>query len=247
MVALVGIVGTIPAYAGPLAVVANFTDPGLTASGPPWPPGTVSIIDTETDQPVTSPITVGANPMAVAITPDGKTAVVACAQSSELYFIDLTANPPKVTGKLSVGSGSGDTFYPAGLSISPDGQYVAVTSTVGGQQRSTQISRILVVQLVSENGPIVASSLDLNDAESGFTAEAAAIGPKSIIIVGPSANPPVIFALSYADGVISFPEPDDENTQMGAFQNATGFNVTLSGQKVRGGAPGRWKSGPVPH
>src|SRR5438093_5247449 len=104
MVALVGALGILPAQAGPLAVVANFTDPGLQFPGPL---GTVSVIDTETDQPVGPPLQVGVNPMAVAITPDGKTAVVACAQSSDLYFIDLTAKPPKITGKLVVGSGSG--------------------------------------------------------------------------------------------------------------------------------------------
>jgi DNA-binding beta-propeller fold protein YncE len=226
MVALVGIVGIIPAYAGPLAVVANFSDPGRIVSGPPWPPGTVTIIDTETDQFVAL-LQVGANPMAVAITPDGKTAVVACAQSSELYFIDLTANPPKVTGKLAVGSGSGDTFYPAGLAMSPDSQYVAVTSMVGSTTvRSTQISRILVVSVKDQ---ILLQDLNLKDFEAGHSAETAAISPKgSIILVGPNGDPPVIFALGYADGVISVPDPDDDTTQMGGFQGVKGHNIALS-------------------
>src|SRR5437764_4069273 len=128
---LAGALGT-SAHAGPLAVIANFTDPGTDQrpSGG-WPPGSVAIVDTATDKEVGPRLTVGANPLAVAITPDGKTAVVACSQDSEIDFIDLTATPPKVTDKIKVGDGQGDTFYPAGLAMDPKGQFVAVTSNKG--------------------------------------------------------------------------------------------------------------------
>src|SRR5215210_6032815 len=98
--ALAGLLGITAAQAGPLAVIANFTDPG-TRTRPPggWPPGSVTVIDTATDQEVAQ-LTVGANPQAVAITPDGKTAIVACSQASEIYFIDLTTKPPRIAGKL---------------------------------------------------------------------------------------------------------------------------------------------------
>ena len=91
---LVGALGAGGAHAGPLAVIANYTDPG-TATRPPtgWPPGSVAIIDTATDKEVGPRLTVGANPGAVAITPDGTTAVIACTQDSEIDFIDLTAAP----------------------------------------------------------------------------------------------------------------------------------------------------------
>ena len=130
---LVGALGAGGAHAGPLAVIANYTDPG-TATRPPtgWPPGSVAIIDTATDKEVGPRLTVGANPGAVAITPDGTTAVIACTQDSEIDFIDLTAAPPKVTDKIKVGDGQGDTFYPAGLAMDPKGQFVAVTSNTGG-------------------------------------------------------------------------------------------------------------------
>lgn len=226
--ALVTALGIVPAHAGPLAVVANFTNPATNT--PPWPPGTVAIIDTATDQPVGAPLTVGPNPMAVAITPDGKTAVVACSQSSELYFIDLSANPPVVSGKVSVGSGSGDTFYPSGLAISPDGKYVAVTSWTGGKQNSTHIYSILLVSLADHT---VAQTLDLTDSASNskFSAEAAAFDPfGSILVVGPSSQPPVIFALGYNpdNGELVLPDGTDTSPQMGAFTNATGYNVTVS-------------------
>src|SRR5256885_947056 len=83
-----------------------------------------------------------------------------CAADSEIDFIDLTANPPAVTGKLSVGSRSGDTFYPAGVTISPDGLYAVVTSSIGGNppNQSTQISRMLVV---SVNDHVVTQDLNL--------------------------------------------------------------------------------------
>src|SRR2546421_322596 len=105
-VGLVGALGGTVAHAGPLAVVANFTDPSLQGVfQPPWPGGTVSLIDTATDKLVGT-VNVGANPQAVAITPDGKTAVVACSQDSELDFIDLTKTPPVSLGKLKVGYGA---------------------------------------------------------------------------------------------------------------------------------------------
>jgi YVTN family beta-propeller protein len=226
MAALAGTMSLSTAQAGPLAVVANFTDPGIT-QGPPWPAGSVNVIDTATDKEVAR-FSVGANPMAVAITPDGKTAVVACAQSSELYFIDLSGAKPAMLGKLSVGSGSGDTFYPAGLTISPDGQYVAVTSTVGGQQRSTFIKDILLVDI---NERSLVQTLDVQAEQAPLTAEAAAFTPRgSLLVVGPSAQPPVIYALRWEGAQIAAPEVDEETQKnsLGGLQNSTGFNVTVA-------------------
>lgn len=241
--ALAGVLGVTGAHAGPLAVVADFTDPLLKGVlAPPWPGGTVSIIDTATDRLVGAPIKVGANPMAVAITPDGKTAVVACAQDSELYFIDLSSTTPSVLGKLKVGSGSGDTFYPAGLAMSPAGDFVAVTSLVGSNGFSGDDLGIPGLSLPAVKGAIdklllvnvkersLVQTLDLKD--HGLTAEAAAINGKgSIVVVGPSAKPdPVIYALGYDPGQISAPEVDEDTqlNKLGGLRNATGFNVTLS-------------------
>jgi DNA-binding beta-propeller fold protein YncE len=218
--ALLGALGVSTAQAGPLAVIANFTDPGLT-SGPPWPPGTVTILDTATDQPVGSPLTVGVNPQAVAITPDGKTAVVACSQSSELYFIDLSASPPAILGKLSVGDGTGNTFYPASLAMSPDGQYVAAMSSAGpnglipgGTTLQTQTN---IIKVVSINDRSIAASVDLSTLpdQGALGAEAAAIsskGPGTIVIVSPSTHPPgnttagELYALSFLGPQINIPD-----------------------------------------
>jgi YVTN family beta-propeller protein len=215
----------IPAHAGPLAVVANFTDPGTrTRPSTGWPPGTVTILDTATDKQVAS-LTVGANPQAVAITPDGSTAVVACSQSSELYFIDLTTNPPAIAGKLSVGSGQGDTFYPSGLAMSPEGDFVAVTSSVGGEsQRSTQTRYLLLVDVKERT---LVETVDLQPEGSNLTAEAAAISRKgAIVVVSPTPQPAQIYALPYADGQIIFPD-SPENQAIG-FTGHPGYNIALT-------------------
>jgi DNA-binding beta-propeller fold protein YncE len=229
--ALLGALGVSAAQAGPLAVIANFTDPGL-AGGPPWPPGTVTILDTATDQPVGAPLTVGVNPQAVAITPDGKTAVVACSQSSELYFINLGANPPAILGKLSVGDGTGNTFYPASLAMSPDGKFVAAMSTVGphdpitGQPAlQTQTNLIKVVSIQDRT---LAQTIDLSQLpdQGGGTlgAEAAAISSKgTIVIASPSTHPPgnttagEFYALTYTDGQIDLPDAAANNGQLQVF------------------------------
>src|SRR5262249_50361123 len=156
-------------------------------------------------------------------------AIVACSQSSDLYFIDLTAKPPALIGKpLSVGTGTGDTFYPAGIGVSPDGQYAVVTSTVGGNQRSTQIRYMLFVSIADQS---LADKIDLQPEGSDFTEEAAAISPKgpSVIVVSPSSQPPKIFALPYnTSGSVTIPDSPDNQSGNGLFAGPTGYNVGLS-------------------
>jgi len=229
---LAGALGT-SAHAGPLAVIANFTDPG-TDQRPSvgWPPGSVAIVDTATDKEVGPRLTVGANPLAVAITPDGKTAVVACSQDSELDFVDLTASPPKVTDKIKVEDGQGDTFYPAGLAMDPQGAFVAVTSnTGGGSDKSTQIRYLKIVNMSDHSVNTVDLQSDLLLDENGKpfsgAAEAAAISPKGgILIVSPSTQNGEIFSLPYASGEINF--PDTSENQMVGVSGHTGFNIALT-------------------
>jgi YVTN family beta-propeller protein len=252
--ALAGALVATTAHAGPLAVVANFTDPSLQGVfQPPWPGGTVSVVDTATDKLVGT-IKVGANPQAVAITPDGNTAVVACSQDSELDFIDLSKTSPVLLGTLKVGNGSGDTFYPAGLAISPDGQYVAVTSLVGSAgvpdlgipAVKGQIDQILLVKISDRT---LAQTLSLtpeadpNNHQQQVAAEAAAFTPHgSLLAASPSAvltdlpdtdpghRSPIIYALGYQDGQLLPLEIDEETNKgtMGFFAGPTGYNVTMA-------------------
>lgn len=225
-----GVLGAGTAQAGPLAVIANFQE-GFS-------PGTVAIIDTATDKMVGSPLHVGVNPSAVVITPDGKTAVVACAYSADLWFIDLTANPPAITGTLAVGSGAGNTFFPGGLSVSSDGQYVAVTALgvtedpVTMQPLTPQTNLVKVVNLKDSSGkPAIEQQLDvssLTDPGGGtITAEASAFGQGNIVLASADPTSPSLVALSFADGQIDL--PSNSTTDNGQFP---GFGGPSSGQPV---------------
>jgi YVTN family beta-propeller protein len=87
-------------------------------------PGTVSVIDTATNTPLTGPgfpIPVGNGPKGIAVTPDGTHVIVANQLSSTVSVIDMTASPPSVaTIPLVAGSA------PSRVAITPNGYaYVA--------------------------------------------------------------------------------------------------------------------------
>src|ERR1700736_1083162 len=82
----------------------------------------VSVIDTETNTVVGSPLTVGSQPAGVAVTPDGKYAYVTNNGSNAISIIDSVTN--RVLGSpITLGS------QPAGIAITPDGKYAYVTNT----------------------------------------------------------------------------------------------------------------------
>ncbi len=80
----------------------------------------VSVIDTATNATVGSPITVGSNPRAIAITPDGTRAYVANQSSNSVSVVD-TATNATVAPAIAVGD------QPFAIAITPDGgrAYVA--------------------------------------------------------------------------------------------------------------------------
>ncbi len=86
-------------------------------------PGTdnVSVIDTQAVKAIGSPIKVGTDPRAIAISPDGKTAYVANADEGTVSVINTQIN--QVVGTpIKVGSD------PRALAISPNGQFVYVVN-----------------------------------------------------------------------------------------------------------------------
>jgi YVTN family beta-propeller protein len=87
--------------------------------------GTVSAIDTATNQVVGSPIEVGEEPEAIAITPDGRSVYVASYGEGTVSAID-TATNQVVGSPIEVGEG------PAGIAISPDGKTAYVTNEEEG-------------------------------------------------------------------------------------------------------------------
>jgi DNA-binding beta-propeller fold protein YncE len=216
-VALLVSLGLPAAYAGPLAVITNFRE-GFS-------PSFVTIIDTATDRPVGDPIPVGVNPSGVAITPDGKTAVDACAESKDLYFIDLSSSPPKRIGSLDVGGGLGGPFYPVGVAMSPDGEYVALTVAVNTTSRPNASPGNQHVRIVSVKDRSIVQTLQMPQDQFPITAEAAAITPHgSIVLLGPSTN--LIYALAFSGGQISLPEGTSD--QMGALQGGGSTFVALT-------------------
>ncbi len=92
-----------PVQAAPYAYVTNFGS------------GTVSVIDTATDQ-VTATIPVGVHLMGVAASPDGSRVYVTNNGSDTVSVIDTATD--RVTATIPVG------FEPVGVAVSPNGSRV---------------------------------------------------------------------------------------------------------------------------
>ncbi len=95
------------------AYVANFEEGKAS--------GSVSVINTETNKVVGSPISVGKEPEAIAITPNGKTAYVANLGSENVSVIDLETNT--VVATIGVGK------EPVAVAITPNGKSAYVVNT----------------------------------------------------------------------------------------------------------------------
>jgi len=85
--------------------------------------GTVTPIELATNTPG-SPITVGSEPVAVAITPNGKTAYVTNSHSNTVTPIELATNTPG--SPITVGED------PSGIAITPNGKTAYVTNRLSG-------------------------------------------------------------------------------------------------------------------
>jgi YVTN family beta-propeller protein len=82
----------------------------------------VSVIDTQSDEVVGSPIAVGSEPEAIAITPDAKTAYVVNFGSDDVSVIDTETNQV-------IGSPIGVGSEPVAIAISPDGKRAYVVNS----------------------------------------------------------------------------------------------------------------------
>jgi len=130
------VISALPACAADIIVSAQdgkfVRNAGVATFPQPAPPDSLVVIDASRSPPVVKGTlegiehTVQGPPQAVAVTPDGKLAVVAAptrydyAAKKELFdnflqIVDIDAAPPKLLGKVDVGS------HPNGLSINRDG------------------------------------------------------------------------------------------------------------------------------
>ncbi len=85
----------------------------------------VSVIDSQTDQVIGSPISVGSRPRAIAITPDGGTAYVA-------NFNDGTVSVIDTQTKQTLGSPIGVGANPRSVAITPSGRFAYVANQGSG-------------------------------------------------------------------------------------------------------------------
>lgn len=88
---------------------------------------------------------VGLRPALEALSPDGRTLYVTNGGSHSLSVVDVKANPaaPRVTATVSLDG------YPHGVSVTPDGRYIAVADTVSGDVDIVDGLTHLVIATVS--------------------------------------------------------------------------------------------------
>lgn len=146
LAALICLALTHTAFAADLIVSANdgkFVRVDGRATFPqPAAPDSLSVIDASQFPPVIKATIEGIEhtlqgpPQAVAITPDGKLAIIGAPSRYDheakkesfgqfLQVVDLEASPPKLLGRVDIGG------HPQGLSISPNGQLLLAASVDG--------------------------------------------------------------------------------------------------------------------
>jgi DNA-binding beta-propeller fold protein YncE len=161
--ALLGILGALPAVAAPYMIVGNDEKPGTDAQGKPVvnPTGkdTVRIIDlAQPEAPkivATLPLenSIVGPPTNLAISPNGSIALVADSMTvvqdkgvnkmvptDKLFVIDLQANPPKLVQTVTLGK------QPSGLSFSPKGDLALVCNRADGTISVLRINGTQVTQ-----------------------------------------------------------------------------------------------------
>ena len=86
-----------------------------------------AVIDLTTNS-VRVVLPVGSSPFGASVTPDGRVGIVSNFSGGTLSFIDLTANPPGVSGTLSTSPLMG---APESVAITPNGRYGIVADGGG--------------------------------------------------------------------------------------------------------------------
>ncbi len=142
----------------------------------------VSVLDTQTNQVVGQPITVGGTPIDIAITPDGRFAYVANFESGgapgSVSVIDTQTN--QVVGQpITVGTG------PREIAITPDGRFAYVANP-----NSSDVSVIdtQTNQVVGSPVKVCSASPSIAITPDGKRAYVACIGEKSVSVLDTQTN-----------------------------------------------------------
>jgi DNA-binding beta-propeller fold protein YncE len=154
-VALACLIAPVPTARAQIVISGNEAKVDLTSGTqkvlPNPGPDSLSILDFAQFPPKVThimgvPNSVVGPPSNIAISPDGKVALVAnsikadpsaaAGWSPESYvqIVDLTANPPKVTGKVQT------DLQPSGLSFAPDGKFAIVANRAAGTVNVLSVS-----------------------------------------------------------------------------------------------------------
>jgi DNA-binding beta-propeller fold protein YncE len=177
--------------AGTLALVANRADDSVSALSIDGktvkPAGTVSVA-TQPTQAVANPPP--ALPAAVAITPDGKRALVVKSGANRVGLLDIDGqkvSSAQVDGKnYDMASG----LTPLNVQITPDGK-LAIVNNIGGGQDG-QVDTVAVIDMEA-NPPRVIDQVVVGDGPEGLAISPAGGYAASLILNGTGGTPKTAF------------------------------------------------------
>jgi DNA-binding beta-propeller fold protein YncE len=177
--------------AGTLALVANRAEDSVTALAIDGksvkPVGTVSVATQPTAAIATPP---PALPVAVAITPDGKRALVAKSGANRVGLLDIDGQKidyAQVDGKnYDMATG----LNPINVEITPDGK-LAIVNNIGGSQDG-QVDTVGVIDLEA-NPPRVIDQVVVGDGPEGLAISPAGGYAASLILNGTGGTPKTAF------------------------------------------------------
>src|SRR5215467_4285637 len=178
-------------HAGTLALVANRAEDSVTVLAIDGktvkPVGTVSVATQPTAQVATPP---PALPVAVAITPDGKRALVAKSGANRVGLLEIDGQKvgnAQVDGKnYDMATG----LNPLNVEITPDGK-LAIVNNIGGGQDG-QVDTVGVIDMEA-NPPRVIDQVVVGDGPEGLVMSPAGGYAASLILNGTGGTPKTAF------------------------------------------------------
>jgi YVTN family beta-propeller protein len=185
--------GAASASAAPLALTSNYEV------------GSVSVINTETNEYVGEPIDIGGRPKSIAITPDGRFAYVANEELDDVSVIDLAKR--RIVGEpIAVGE------IPGQIAISPDGKtvYVVHPFPLGLSVIDTQTNRVI------GNIPLGAYPTGIAISPDGMTLYAAEQSAEAVEVVDTQAKEVVGSPIHLKDSTVGVAiSPDGKTIYVG--------------------------------